>query len=241
MTITFENDNDVIVYALEKVISYAKRTQQIFVAQVVWWLASVIGIERGLISYIDTIQSRVETTVNSGRVPEELAIAVTKSVSPQPRDIQEETRRDRVLWDCEEFLREPRRSRDIAALKSKGTTCSGRINPTPISKKALKKRDRHRRKELAVIEKPSLVEGINETEIQRRRASDECLRCAWPSDRKGSHYVKNCSRHIKLDKGTANFPKKGSYRNIEQECVQLSEEEVNSRTTDSEESSDDLL
>jgi hypothetical protein len=47
MTITFENDNDVIIYALEKIISYARRTQQIFVAQCVWWLASIIGLEQG--------------------------------------------------------------------------------------------------------------------------------------------------------------------------------------------------
>jgi hypothetical protein len=33
MTITFENNNNVIIYALEKVITYARRTQQIFVAQ----------------------------------------------------------------------------------------------------------------------------------------------------------------------------------------------------------------
>jgi hypothetical protein len=62
MTITFENDNDVIVYALEKVISYSRRTQQIFVAQWVWWLASTIGLEQGLINYIDNIQSPVEVT-----------------------------------------------------------------------------------------------------------------------------------------------------------------------------------
>jgi len=35
MTITFENANDSIVYALEKDISYAGRTEQIFVAQCV--------------------------------------------------------------------------------------------------------------------------------------------------------------------------------------------------------------
>jgi hypothetical protein len=45
MTITFENNNDVIVYSLEKVILYASRTRQIFVAQCVWWLALVIGLE----------------------------------------------------------------------------------------------------------------------------------------------------------------------------------------------------
>jgi len=56
MTITFENDSDVIVYALEKIISYARKSQQIFVAQCVWWLASVIGLELGLIAHIDNIQ-----------------------------------------------------------------------------------------------------------------------------------------------------------------------------------------
>ena len=241
MTITFENDNDVIVYAFEKVISYARRTQQIFVAQVVWWLASIVGLEQGLITYIDTIQSRVEVSVRSEQVPEEPAIAITKSVSPQPRDIQEESRQDQVLRECEEFLRKSRRERDIATLRSEGTRQTGRINSTPISKRALRKRDTYRKKSTAAVEKPSLVEGVNKTEIQRRKASGECLRCAWPSDRKGFHYVKDCRRPIKLDKGTAYFREKGKYQNIEQECVQLSEEEDNSRTADSEESSDDLL
>jgi hypothetical protein len=58
MTITFENDNDVIVYALERIIAYARRTQQIFAAQCVWWLASIIGLEQGLIVLIDNTQSR---------------------------------------------------------------------------------------------------------------------------------------------------------------------------------------
>jgi hypothetical protein len=63
MTITFENDNDVIVYALEKVIFYAKRTQQILVAQCVWWLASVIGLEQSLVNYISNKQARKEVIV----------------------------------------------------------------------------------------------------------------------------------------------------------------------------------
>jgi len=58
MTITFESDNDIIVYALEKIIAYARRTQQIFVAQCVWWLASIIGLDKGLIVHIDNLQER---------------------------------------------------------------------------------------------------------------------------------------------------------------------------------------
>jgi len=57
MTITFKNENDIIICALKKVISYARRIQQLFVAQCVWWLASIIGLEEGLIIHMDNLQS----------------------------------------------------------------------------------------------------------------------------------------------------------------------------------------
>jgi hypothetical protein len=66
MTITFERNNDLIVYALEKIISVARKHQQIFVAQFVWWLASIISLEKGLINYTNNIQSRIKVTVTSG-------------------------------------------------------------------------------------------------------------------------------------------------------------------------------
>jgi hypothetical protein len=103
MTITFENDNDVIVYALEKVISYARRTQQIFVAQCVWWLASIIGLEQGLANFIDTIQSRVDIIIHPEKVPR-----VGRTVSPIPRDNQEDQRQDKILEECEEYLKDSR-------------------------------------------------------------------------------------------------------------------------------------
>jgi hypothetical protein len=67
MTITFENNNDIIVYALAIVIAHARRTQQIFMAQCVWWLASIIGLDQGLVSYIDNIQSRRNVTIKSAK------------------------------------------------------------------------------------------------------------------------------------------------------------------------------
>jgi hypothetical protein len=76
MTITFENDNDVIVYALVKVILYARRTQQIFVVQCVCWLASIMGLEQELVSYIDNIQARQQVVF----VPEK-ALEKGRSVS----------------------------------------------------------------------------------------------------------------------------------------------------------------
>jgi len=83
MTITFENDNEGIIYALEKVISYTRKTQQIFVAQCVWWLASIVGLEQGLIVHIDNLRKRSEVSYvgTSGR-----------EVSVMPRDNQEDSR-----------------------------------------------------------------------------------------------------------------------------------------------------
>jgi hypothetical protein len=135
MTITFENDDDVIVYALEKVIAYARRTQQIFVAQCVWWLASIIGLEQGLVNYIDNIQSRTDVSIIPEKVPSE-----GKTVSPIPRDNQEDQLQDKVLKECEEFLKDSRRLREIAALKATGKTLTGLINPTAISKKTSKEK-----------------------------------------------------------------------------------------------------
>jgi hypothetical protein len=95
MTITFESDNNVIVYALEKVISYPRRTQQIFVAQCVWWLASVIGLEQGLVNYIDNLEER--SSGNTALV-----------VSPTPRDDQEDSR-----LGCEESCIHPDREGQV--------------------------------------------------------------------------------------------------------------------------------
>jgi len=215
MTITFDNDNDVIVYALEKIIAHARRTQQIFVAHCVWWLASIIGLEQGLISYIDNLCSRIEITVTS-EAPQDTSEQAAKDTI--------ELRQDQVLKECEEFLRESRRLRDIASLKSEGTTQSGRINPTPISNKRSRKPKRGLRKQPRKPEEYSQLEGINRGEISRRKAAGECLHCAWPSDRKGNHRVKDCQRQIKLDKGTADFPKAKEYQRADlQEIVESSD------------------
>jgi len=58
MTITFENDSDIIVYPLEPTISYARKSQFIFVAQCVLWLSSTIGLQQGLVTHIDDFRIR---------------------------------------------------------------------------------------------------------------------------------------------------------------------------------------
>jgi len=86
MTITLQNDNHVIVYALEKVISKARKTQQILAADCIWWLASVIGLEQGFIIYIDNLQKRFEIShdkaalVSETRIPQE--VTATSNIHP---------------------------------------------------------------------------------------------------------------------------------------------------------------
>jgi hypothetical protein len=73
MTITFERDIDVIVYALEKIIAFARENQYLFVANCVWWIAGIIGLDSGLTIYIDTLVHRDQI----GQL----------RISPTPRDI----------------------------------------------------------------------------------------------------------------------------------------------------------
>jgi hypothetical protein len=100
MTITFNNDNDIIVYAFEKLFAYARGTQQIFLAQCVWWLASIIGLDQGLINHIDNLQSRVDVTVDPQK-----AAGSKDQVARDPS----QARQDKVLEETEEFLLESRR------------------------------------------------------------------------------------------------------------------------------------
>jgi len=78
------------------------------------------------------------------------------------------------------------------------------------------------------------TEGIESSEIERRKSAGECLRCAWPSDRKGTHRVKDCVRPIKLDKGTASYPKSKEYQKMKVAAMQQEEsEDEDSQTSES--------
>ena len=65
------------------------------------------------------------------------------------------------------------------------------------------------------------IEGIPDKELDRRRKEKECMRCAWPSDRKGNHKTTDCYRSIKLSEGTADFPKAKAYQKMKIGAVEL--------------------
>jgi len=80
------------------------------------------------------------------------------------------------------------------------------------------KKDRFRKKDCKEFQE---TEGIEASELERRKAAGECLRCPWPSDRNGSHTVKDCKRPIKLDKSTASYPKVKEYHKMKIAGMQL--------------------
>jgi hypothetical protein len=58
MTITFETDADVLVYALENIISFARAKQYLFVANCAWWIAGITGLDSGLTIFINNLETR---------------------------------------------------------------------------------------------------------------------------------------------------------------------------------------
>ena len=58
------------------------------------------------------------------------------------------------------------------------------------------------------------TEGIEKSELDRRKAAGECQRCAWPGDRKGAHKPMDCFRWARKEVGTAPFPKAKEYQKL---------------------------
>jgi hypothetical protein len=132
MTTSFENDNDVIVYGLEKIITFARQRGFIFAAQAVWWLASIIGLEQGLIVHIDNLQSQEDKAIRQqtevlqenqlplesevplcqGHPERTQQILTAQEVSPVPRDLAEDQRLDKVLKIAEIAIEESQRARN---------------------------------------------------------------------------------------------------------------------------------
>jgi hypothetical protein len=132
--------------------------------------------------------------VPSRDVPAESAIATEKT---------REDGKDKILTDCEEFLQDSWSLGDLAILKAIGKTKTGQINPFDSTKRWL--RVGKGRTLYGVSNKRNdtdntKTEGIEESEIERRKIAGECYWCAWPSDRKATHMVKDCIRPIELDK-----------------------------------------
>ena len=156
MTITFENDSNSIVYALEKVISYSRDRQYIFLAQSIWWIASSIGLQQELITSIDKLKTQANIGISvSPSTPERFQdkpinstsgdkastssvhpdrttrISVIRGVSATPRKLTEDRRQHQILERAEQFIEESESARN--------SWQHSRGNPVPQTKSQLKK------------------------------------------------------------------------------------------------------
>jgi len=118
MTITFENDNDVIVYALEKIVSYAREYRYFCVANCTWWIASIVGLHEHLRRHIDKLELGQST--------------IARGISSTPRDIARDV-------SIESDKKIPEVSEDSYIPDLLRRTRKGRVNPLPQSKRQLKK------------------------------------------------------------------------------------------------------
>jgi len=50
------------------------------------------------------------------------------------------------------------------------------------------------------------TQGIDGSELRRRKAAGECQRCPWPEDITGGHKNIDCQRAIRKKKGNADIP-----------------------------------
>jgi len=233
MSIIFEADNDVIIYAFEKIISYARENHYIFLAQSIWWISSIVGLQQGLVSHID--QLGVRTNIGRPRVTAE-SVGSTKELENQG------TISTRVLREePESFLHPDRISRiqdskhsyiESKAIKLSTSednihneivqNCEDFLERSRKERKTLGRRnrqitrilkDKDKRKAKGVIKTfGTQTHGIAGSELRRRKAAGGSQRCAWPKERKGSHKTIDCLRWPQFDKGTAPFNRRKSYR-----------------------------
>ena len=138
MTITFENDNDVNVYVLEKIIAFAQGKRYIFADHCVWWLASIIGLEQGLIIHIDNLWGQEETRIQSSasvlQASEDAIqledtrsqihpsrihqMSIVREMSATPRDFTEDQRVEQLSRYTEQFTDESTGARDVTGVYS---------------------------------------------------------------------------------------------------------------------------
>jgi hypothetical protein len=101
MIITFEMDADIIVYAHEKILPFARENQYLFVANCAWWIAGITGLDSGLTIVMDNLETRkrigqyrISTTprdivrsesVNSGQI--KLEESLTRNANNNPPSI----------------------------------------------------------------------------------------------------------------------------------------------------------
>jgi len=147
MTITFESENDIIIYALENIIDYARKNQYIFVAQSVWWIASVVGLTDRLATHIHNLPIRTEAYQAPIREIEQLSLEQEAETTTQDLQVDSEAdkgisdlqsdRAERIIKETKEFLGNSKKQRKEFGKETDPLTRmrSGKVPIKPLTKK----------------------------------------------------------------------------------------------------------
>jgi hypothetical protein len=227
MTITFQNDNDAIVFALEIIITFARNNQHIILAQSIWWISSIIRLQPELIRHLNHLRAssefRSKSSIQQTSLADSKGLASNNDFSNQhihPDRVEgvqasyddyldsevesvnttESEIHNEATGNCKTFFEQSKQERKAIGCFTKQ---ANRVEKLKANKEADKK------KKLKIFS--TQTEGIDGNELRRRKAAGECQRCAWPRDRKGSHKNLDCFRWKRLENGTAPFPKKKVY------------------------------
>jgi len=68
MTITFEKDKNIILFDFEQATSWCNPHQYIFPAECVWWQASLLGLQQGLIIHIDNLSTQAKISTSASPI-----------------------------------------------------------------------------------------------------------------------------------------------------------------------------
>jgi len=196
MPITFEKDNNVIVYAFEKIIAFCWDNQYIYIAQCIWWISSVVRLQQGITIHIDNTWlwgSTIAEDILSVAVSYENGKIYTDQIGhfrdSVDKSDNESNRLDSVLKTTEELLNLSKRQRNNFQ-KTKWELSNGVENAWEITKTYQTQTD-----------------GMEDSELNRRKAAKDCQCCAWPRYIESSHNTLDCFCWKRLEKGTAPFLK----------------------------------
>jgi hypothetical protein len=67
--------------------------------------------------------------------------------------------------------------------------------------------------------------GVPQAELDRRKKERECMRGAWPADRKGNHKMMDSFIPVKSEAGTVNLPKQKQYQKLRVGEYELEEDQ----------------
>ena len=134
MSITFNCEADVILWAFSKLLIIFGERRYTFALHCIWWLASLVQLDTALRYLIEHHQFPSENRETQNN-------KIDRQISPIPRDIARDSsvRSDRSI---------PRKPIDSYISDPLRRTRKGRVNPRPETKKQLKKARRERARQI---------------------------------------------------------------------------------------------